>query len=183
MKNELIEQLIILNQNVHNLSETISHKSFWDSQLFAAILGSSSAVIVLLVQSFLKWRVKRNQRLDEIYNSMAEQLGFYSPEVLYRKAANTIYQSTTKDKNGNIIREIPEKPLGEKMVIELRSNIKYWRFPNSKIRRLFGQYEKSLRAINHINNDDQEQLSQANKFFEKLQQLSFQKTGENEWTC
>jgi len=186
MKDEFITQLIVLNENLQNLTEALSHQSFWNSQLFAAILGASSAIIVLFVHLILKWRTKRNQRLEGIYNWMAEQIDFFDPKSLYKEASRTTYKSITKDKTGKVLNETPEKPIGDKMVIELRGHVKYWRFPSLKLRRLFKKYEESLLEFNNVNNGDPEKYKQksysSNKLFEKLKNLSFKKTGENEWT-
>ena len=185
---EMINQLKLLNENIKNLTDAIAHQSFWDSQLFAATLGASSVLVVLIVQQVMDWRNKRNQRLEKIYTWMSEQIDFFDPKCLFKQASSTSYQCTVNDnKTGKIIEKIPEKPIGEKMVIELRTNVKYWRFPSFKLSCLFKRYEKSLLEFNEACDINQVELakyfSKSNELFEKLKKLAFDKTGENEWTC
>ena len=188
MHEDIIQQLVLLNKNVSNLTEVIGNQSFWNSQLFAAILGASSAILVLLIQSILKWRKGRSQRLEKIYLWAAEQIDFHSPEQLFASARNTSFASVTKNKDAEMIRKTPEKPIGEKMVINLKDHVKYWKFPNSKIKRLFTKYEKSLLDFNSVDDgaektDYENQFSASNTIFQQIKDLAFKVTGENEWTC
>ncbi len=189
MHSEIIEQLMLLNNNISALTEaTIGAKSFWNSQLFAAILGASSAVLVVLLQSLLKWRKERNERLERIYLWAAEQIDFYSPKQLFGTARSTCFASVTKNKEGEVIKSTPEKPVGEKMLIELKEHVKYWNFPHSRIRRLFTKYDQSLLDFNQVKEPAEESdyeiyFLASNEIFNQIQELAFQVTGENEWTC
>ncbi len=71
------------------------------------------------------------------------------------------------------------------MVIGLRSHIKYWYEPFSKIRFLISWYEKSLWSIKEGTIEEikeQKEYKEAEKRFQKIMDLVYKKTGENEWT-
>lgn len=188
MNDEIVNQLIVLNSNLSEITELLKNKSFWDSQLFAAMLGASSAVFVVIFQIFLSWRKKRSKKLREIYQWAAEQIDFHTPNDLFKEANNTSYGPVTKNKDGKIIDRTPEKQVGEKMVLELKNRVKYWNFPHSKIRKLFIKYEKSLSQFDQVNDPIDKKgyekyFKESEKIFQQIKKLSFKMTGENEWTC
>lgn len=166
----LAKQLQLLNNNMSILIETIGSQSFWNSQLFAAIIGASSAIAVLLIQQLWNLKNNRKNRMDKIYKWICAQYGFWAPRSLFENASNTSYSGT-------------EKPIGEKMVIDLRSHVKYWRYPNYRLRRYFKEYEHSLLSFNVCSDKNYEKyFSNSELIFEKIKDIAFKKTGENEWT-
>ena len=74
------------NENLLALTKAVNAQSFWNSQLFAAILGASSAIVVLLIGRVLDWYRKRKERLDKIYNDIAQKYYHWNPETLLRDA-------------------------------------------------------------------------------------------------
>jgi len=166
----LSNQLRLLNKNLTDLIAAIGSQSFWDSQLFAAILGASSAIIVLIVQRLWNWHNLRKDKMDKIYKCIGEQNVFWSPRSLFKKASNTHYAGT-------------EITIGKKMVIDLRSSVKYWRYPNYFIRKLFKKYEHSLMNFNNCKDNNYEKyFVESESLLEKIKEIAFKKTGENQWT-
>jgi len=82
--------------------------------------------------------------------------------------------------------EIPEKPMTEKIVIELRRHAKYWRFPISLIRFHFWRYEEALRKmpndISRVEMKTNEKYKAAEVEFNKICRLAEKKTGDTQWT-
>ena len=171
----IARQLHLTNENLLALTKAVNAQSFWNSQLFAAILGASSAIVVLLIGRVLDWYRKRKERLDKIYNDIAQKYYHWNPETLLRDAFSTSYQGE-------------DKPLGEKMIIKLRGQVKYWQYPSFRLRRHFKKYEQALLEFDKYNGKDldadelKEYLSQAAVIHKKLKARAFKKTGENEWT-
>jgi len=167
---EISRQIYNINITLRHLTKVIDAQSFWNSQLFAAILGAFSAIVI---QQGLTWLHKRKESLDKTYRWVAEQHVFWSPDSLLNSAENTSYGS-------------PDKPLGEKMIIDLRSHVKYWRYPYSKIKKQFAKYEKSLHRFNDFGGTGmptkEDCLKISNSYFESIKNISFKKSGENEWT-
>lgn len=166
----ITEQLKLLNQNLSELINTVGSQSFWNSQLFAAIIGASSVIVVLLIQQIWHWKKNRNERMNKIYKWISEQYGFWYPKSIYEQSSNTTYHDT-------------DKPIGEKMVIYLRSHVKYWQYPNYKLRRYFREFENSLLSFNDCKDNNYENYFLKSKLIlEKIRDIAFKKTGENEWT-
>lgn len=182
----IVNQLQQINENLTILNKAISSQSFWNSQLFAAIIGASSAIIVLLIQQFWNWHLKRKEKLGEIYKWIAEQYKFWDPDSLFKNASSTIYECMHTNHVTGKTDIIPEKLLGEKMVIEFRSHVKYWTFPSCWLRRSFEKYENSLLDFNNCDKNDRNNLnilfSRSESVLNKIKDNSFKKTGENEWT-
>lgn len=168
----IARQLHLTNENLLALTKAVNAQSFWDSQLFAAILGASSAIIT---QHALNWFHKRKERLDKIYSYIAQKYYHWSPETLLRDAFSTFYPGG-------------DKPLGEKMIIKLRGQVKYWTYPSFRLRRHFKKYEQALLEFNKYNGKvlDSDELKRyllrADTIHEKLKDRAFKQTGENEWT-
>jgi hypothetical protein len=116
----------------------------------------------------------RKESLEKIYEWIAKQNVFWNPRSLYKEASNTGYADN------------PMKLLGEKMVIELRRQVKYWKYPDIRLRRLFKRYEK---VVLEFNNCDYTKKDQVNQYLKKAEQVFvnitgrvYEKTGENQWT-
>src|SRR4030043_1843147 len=134
----ILKQMQEMNNNISELTNIIqTSQSFWNSQLFAAIIGASSAIMVLLIKQLWNWKQKRKDALEKIYKWIAEQNDFWNPRSLFDEASRTGYGCTTRDDVTGGTTNIPEKTLGEKMVIELRSHVKYWKYPSHWLRKLF----------------------------------------------
>jgi hypothetical protein len=182
----ILGQLHLINENLRALTTVIESQSFWNSQLFAAIIGASSAILVLVIQQIWNWQHKRWERLEKVYAWITEQYHFWGPRALFDEAASTAYGATVTDNVTGKTEQTPDKALGEKMVIGLRSHVKYWRYPSFRLRRLFKKYEEAIRKFNNCDhrnrNELNEYLSTAERIFQKLTTLAFKKTGENKWT-
>jgi len=186
LMNTISKQLALINNTLSDISKALSTQSFWNSQLFAAIIGASSAILVLLIQQFWVWYRNKKHKFNEVCNWIAGKYQFMTPDVLFEIASSTSYGSTVHNKTTREEKIIPEKPLGDKMVIELRSKVKYWRFPSFRLRRLFKKYEMSLNKFNDfdsIDGDDLNRLlSESRKYIEIIKNIAFRKTGENDYT-
>lgn len=159
-----LEQIgVLLQRNVNN---------FWDTQWFAALIGAVGTLSVILLKEVLE---KRSHRMSEIYDSLMEDKRVLTPDSLVDMATSTSYST-------------PDKPTGEKTVIEFRSYCKYWRYPLSMIRYLLGKYEEVLWKLPNLPNGEREEVknsdeyAKAEKLFGRISELIEKKTGENEWT-
>jgi len=96
------------------------------------------------------------------------------------------YGHVEKNLNTGEERIFPEKPLGEKMVIELRRDLKWWREANRELTKMFREYEKRLKDFDALTDVDKEEearlIERANKQYEKIDKYAFKVTGDNEYT-
>ena len=168
------------------LNKTIASRSFWDSQLAAAIIGAGSAILIVIMQYLWKRHKQQKEELDKIYSWIVESYNFWTPDSLLTLASEISYGGTTTDNLSGEKRIIPEKPLGEKMVIELRKHVKYWQFPSWILKWYFKKYEKSLRLFNtvdpHSNDEFRSNLLFSESIMSKIKKIAFKRSGENEWT-
>lgn len=182
----IIKQLEVINENLSTLTKAVTSQSFWNSQVGAAIIGAAAAIFVILIQQFWNWRKKRKEKLDKIYEWIAEKYHFWTPRSLYDQASSTSYGGTSHDTLTGETKKIPEKSLGEKMVIELRSHVKYWRFPSYRLKSYFKKYEASLIRFNSLDQNGKDQLQEffsiSEEFLSKIKDMAFRESGENEYT-
>ena len=175
VSDSVLQQLHTINDTLSELVKAVqSSQSFWNSQLFAAILGASAAISVVMIQQLWNWRKNIKERLEKIYKWITEQNAFWSPQSLYNQASQTSYACN------------PDKLLGEKMVIELRRHVKYWKYPDIRLRNLFKRYEKLLLQFNSCDcskaDSVSKYLAEADAVFTKITERVYKKTGENQWT-
>lgn len=172
MNFDLINSINTLSASIKHLDysmQTASSTHWWNTQWFSAVIGALTGFIGSSVYSSLK---NRNKKLFDTYQWFLEQGTFSDPDGLLMKAIITQYQNE-------------DKPLGEKMVIELRSHTKYWYEPYGMFRFLLSRYEKSVWKIKsgtRTGVKDQPEYKEAVKRFEKVMNFVYKKTGENEWT-
>ncbi len=182
---ELIEQLSEINKSIVSLTKEISSRSFWNSQLFAAIIGASAAILVFIITQIIQYCRKSAERHEEYCLWLTKNYIFYRPESLLKEAKHTGYGGTTTNPFTGQKKVTPDKPLGEKMIIELRRGTKYWRKSSLKIKRKFKKYEEKLLKFNTAKNKSEliECLESANTIFEEIKTMAFKHTGENQWTA
>ena len=183
---DVVKELQNINLSLSKIVDIESKNSFWDSQLFAAILGASAALLVLILPHAWGVYIRRKERLNEIYNWVGAKYVFWTPKVLYEDALSTAYVGEDGLNTQDDIKKNTEKPLGEKMIIDFRSSVKYWTYPMSKIRNLFKKYENSLNEFSNVDYKNKAQIDQcianSNKIMLRIKNLAFHKTGENEFT-
>ena len=163
---DIRNQLDEINTNMDVINAYLAKESFWNSQLFAAIVGAGSALSIFMIKYIIDHLKKRSIELKKFYLFIVEQSDFYSPSGLLEEA------------NGH--QHFKQKNIGEKMKISLRERVKYWNIPYGKIVRLFKKYEKIISATTQENQD--ETIERAGKIYKKIVNLSCKKTGESEWT-
>jgi len=169
-----IKQLIAILQVTYQVH-------WWNTQWFSAVIA---VIATLAVSSANNYHNNRKRRLYEFYGWFMKQQVFINTESLLQMGRMTTYGGTlTKD---GITTQIPEKPIGEKMVIELRSKFKYWQLPIGSIRSLFKKYEKLIYKIPNSNLSEikaTKEYLEAEETFSKIYDTAKRKTGENEWTA
>jgi hypothetical protein len=169
---ELINSINNLANSVQRLESSIrvtQTSKWWDTQWFSALVGAIAGLIGTFLYSSLK---NRSKKLSDSYQWFLEQGTFSDPSGLLMQANITVY--------GN-----EDKPLAEKMVIELRSHTKYWYNPYGTFRFLLRRYEKSIMRIKNGRTEEvkmQPEYLEAEKRFKKVMDFLYRKTGENEWT-
>ncbi|GEM_PF-2187249 len=172
MKSDLINSINNLSNNINILQDTLRtnlYVQWWNTQWFSAVIGALTGFVGTFIYS--SWK-NRNKKLFDFYQWLLKQAVFSTPEGLLSTAISTSYGQEDK--------EIPEK-----MVIELRSHIKYWYEPLSKIHFLFLDYENSLKKIKNGSKNEiieQKEFKDAKNKFQKIMDFVHKKTGENEWT-
>jgi len=176
-----------INENLSVIAEALYENNFWDSQWFAALIGDSAAVAVFSIEKLFLWRRRKSEKLVDLAKWLNVQWIFRSPGDLLKSARSSGYGYTKTEGKTGKKEVVLDKPLGEKMVITLRRDLKYWRYPGWRFRRLFRKYEKSLQAFDMLKDGDKEEqdrlLAQAKIYFEKIDNLAFKITGDNEWTA
>ena len=80
---DISRQLHAIHESLQSLVKVLSSQSFWNSQLFGAIIGASSALLIILIQQIWVWWHKRKTKLDGFYKWIAEQYVFLTPDALY----------------------------------------------------------------------------------------------------
>lgn len=164
-----------LIDSINNLAQAIERMRvhyWWDTQWFSALIGAITGLLGSGAVSAIR---ERNKRLFNYHQWFLGQGTFSSPDTLLKQAQITSYASA----------EPGDKPLGEKMVIELRSHTKYWYEPLSMIRFLLSRYEAALWKIKNGRKGEVENTSEykeAEKRFKAVEDFIYRKTGENEWT-
>ena len=167
------------------LSEIVRHinkpEVFWNTQWFAAMIG---AVAALVVTHFISFYSNRKKILREFYQTLAEKSHNVSLDSLLTMAMITRYGHTlTKDGKTTVI---PEKPLGERIVIELRKRCKFWNLPMCLLRHNFYNYEKTLSKLPDLSRlelIETKEYKIAESCFEKITDVIEKKTGESSWTA
>ncbi len=173
-------QLNNINQNIELLNKTINSNSFFDSQLFAGIIGALAVLIAVIFGKYLEVRQKNKETFLDMVEQLARQGIFYNPTGLFGEAKHTIYGHKGKDDYGEEY-EMPEKTIGEKMVIALREGINYYDFRNWRMIRLFKQYEAELSKITEIPKTGAELkklLEDAEKIYQKIMDFAYKKSNK-----
>lgn len=183
----IIAALNGINSNLAQIVENLSNKSFLDSQWFAALIGAGSAIIIFSIEKTISWRKRENEKLLDYCKWLNEQWVFRSPDSLLNSARSTVYGHEERNLTSGEVKVVPEKPLGEKIVIELRRDLKWWRQPNRKLHRYFKKYEKMLYKFDQLKDDDPEQekvlIEQALGYYNKIDNYAYKITGDNEHTA
>jgi hypothetical protein len=180
------KQLQLINENLAALIKVMESQSFLNSQLFAAIIGASAAILVLIMKEIWDWRRKRSERLKKTYSWITQNHVWINPRSLFEKASSTGYGYTKTDSVTGETTQIKDKPLGEKMSIELRRMVKYRDFNSILLRRLFAKYNRSLLTFNGYDGKTEDQrnnfLNNSERIFEKIKRRAFRRIGEDEFT-
>jgi hypothetical protein len=172
METEILTIMSDIADELNNINNTLQIPSvfhWWDTQWFSGVIG---AVTGLLGSYIFHGISARNKRLFDYYQWFLDQGTFSDPETLLRQAASTSYG-------------IIDKPIAEKMVISLRSHIKYWYEPFGRFRYLMYRYENALWKIPNGRTEEiikQTEFIEAQKRFVEVEEFVHRKTGENEWT-
>ena len=181
IQESILQSMQSIDSTLKQIDANLATKSFFDSTLFAALIG---AVGALLLQEVYKAYKHRQKGITELYETITKNGWAYDPDSLMRTAKITIYGGTEVNQDGekNII---PEKPLGEKMIIELRRNFKYWTFPRCKTTRKLKKYEKKLALMNNYRKPDFDHkivLKNLKKIYSEIEEYSLKKLKESKWT-
>jgi hypothetical protein len=178
----IVEQLNNINATLSQIQMALANPPFWQSNIFAAIIGFSGGILVFILDLLVRAFDTRKVHLRKIYDWFLTQFVFFSPQSLVDLARMHIYASTLT-RNG-VTTQIPEKPLAEKMVIEFKKRIKYQTFPKfSQIKNLLGQYEKELSKFPEYGDAQMEaHLKSADAIYDQIKTLIYKETGENEFT-
>jgi hypothetical protein len=172
MESDLVLAINSVAESIKHLETSIqmtSHKQWWDTQWFSAVIGATTGFVGTWIYSAIK---TRNERLFQYYRWFLHQGTFSDPEGLLGQAVMTTYGAD-------------DKSLAEKMVIALRSHTKYWYEPMGRFRFLMKSYEKSISRIKNGARKDVKnhmEYKRAEKRFRKVMDLVYRKTGESEWT-
>lgn len=143
----IANELHTISQTLIELSNTIGKKSFWESNVFSAIIGAASAIIITAVISINHWL--KNKRRVELKETIwfAENYVFYKPIDLWKKASHTAYGGKLHDGFTGETESIPDKTINEKIVLELRRKIKWWKLKTPWLRRMFSKLQKELELV------------------------------------
>lgn len=169
--------LILIGNNIQEYQFQLTNQPW-----FQFIIGS---VVTLFATTMYEYASSRRKRLKEIYDFFVVQHAFYEPIDLFKKGRMTSYASTTH-KDGQTIKN-PEKPMGEKMLIEFREHIKWWRYPKGRLWYLLRKYDHAISNIPDISDEktikETKEYKKAQKVFDKLRDHIYRATGENQWTA
>ncbi len=180
----IISHLDAVNSNLSSIASTISKKSFFDSQAFGAIVGASSALFIFFLEKIISFCRKRITQNRKLYFELAEHGDIFSPRNLRERGGMTMYGHTKKDREGTTV--VPEKPLGEKMLIQLRRVVKYWDYRNYWLRRMFKKYSKIIKSFDETSDRDSDEgkknMKRAELMHTKIMRYVYRKTGEDEWS-
>jgi hypothetical protein len=180
------QELRLIGQKLSELVNIIQKRSFWDSPLCAALIGAAAAVSVFIGEKIWNLWLERAERMKGIYRFIAGQSTFWSPRSLFSEASHTQYAGTSFNGITGKTEQRPEKPLGEKMIIELQRRSGYRSFIGLSLKRLFRQYEKSLLRFNNcraLKGEEPDKYMECSKpYFDRIVKLAYRKTGLNEWT-
>lgn len=182
-----IDVLNDINSNLTTIANALNKDSFLDSQWFAAFIGAGSAIIIFLIEKYLSSRKREKEKLLEFCKWLNEQWTFRSPDTLLDAANSTTYGYEERNSNTEEVKVTPEKPLGEKMIIELRRDLKWWREPDRTLHRYFKKYEKLLSKFDLLQEAEpaleKTLIEQAMVYYEKIDAYAYKVTGDNEHTA
>ncbi|WP_446009197.1 hypothetical protein [Candidatus Electrothrix sp.] len=177
MDNSILEQLIGINKSLQEIAYVLNSQSFWNSQLFAAIIGALSAIFSMFGIELYKNHKKRITKLNETYKFLIDQLSFHTPDNILKEAIH----DDTLGYLGNDTGE--EIKLGERMVIRLMKDIEYDHYPCSKLKILFFSYEKSLKRFSELESENIDDfkfyVKNSEKKFNKIERLCFKNLKED----
>lgn len=160
------DQLTALNSNLTSLIR--DQNSLLNSPLLQTIAGGLAVLLATIAIDYFK---NRSWKINKFYDHHLSYLIFYEPKAFYDEARITSYPE-----------EVGDKPMSEKMVIELRKKVKYWYLPRSRIKKLFSEYEAILKGFPSEKNEEVAYLNKAKAHYSRIEAHFFAKTGENEWT-
>ena len=181
---QIVSELKGINASLGIVNQTLSNRSFFDSQFFSALIGATSALFIFFLKGVIDFFKQRKKQNYNIYMKLTEDGHWSSPESIYSKARYTSYGHTHTDSKGNKT-VVPEKPISERLVIELRKRVKYWNFRNLRLRRMFKKYERVLSSFGDFKKDDpefQKNMKAADILHKKIMNHVYSKTNESEWT-
>ncbi|MGZ8227639.1 MAG: hypothetical protein ACXWT3_13535 [Methylococcaceae bacterium] len=184
---EIISVLNEINTNLSIIAQSLANDSFINSQWFSALIGAGSAIFIVIIEKYISWRKRENERLLDFCKWLNEQWPFRSPDTLLKAARSTVYGHEERNSKTGEVKVVPEKPLGEKMVIELRRDLKWWREPNRTLNKYFKKYEELLSKFDQLHEADstleKQLIDEAMKYYEKIDAYAFKVTGDNEHTA
>lgn len=170
---DFYNQAELINENLKQINQSINSDSFFNSNLFSAIIGSGATIFVL----FLSWLIKKIKKFkeDSFKECMLVAKNYFilSPESLSEEASYTQYGD-----GGHTLQQ--------KMIIGIRKNFKYRLFKDKKLKNLFAFYEKKIQNSivekNTSNLNVIKNIEILNQFYEKIKKYVFDKVRENEHT-
>ena len=114
-----------INDSLSAIYAISSNTNFWESQWFSAIIGAGAAISFFSTEKYFSWRKRHKKELLEYCKWLNEQWTFRAPDSLLDTARSTIYGYEERNIATGERKVVPEKTIGEKMVIELRRDLKW----------------------------------------------------------
>lgn len=175
-----------INTSLALIADGMSQRSVFDSQWFSALTGAAAALFIFLAEKIFSWRIREAEKLLDYCKWLNEQWSFRSPDMLLDDARSTVYGHFVVNALTGEKRVVPEKLLGDKMIITLRRNLKWWRQPNRRLHTYFKEYENSLRKFNELQENqpevEREFINKSLVSYEKIDRYAFAVTGDSEHT-
>lgn len=175
-----------INTSLALIAEGMNQPGILDSQWFSALIGAAAAILIFLAEKIFSWKKREAEKLLDYCKWLNEQWPFRSPDILLDDAQSTVYGHIVVNSSTGERKIAPEKPLGDKMVIALRRDLKWWRQPNRRLHTYFKEYENSLRKFNELQENqpevEREFIKNSLDSYEKIDRYAFAVTGDNEHT-
>lgn len=167
-----------------NLSRITENSPFWESNIFAAIIGFGGGLTVFLLGLLGRFWSSRKKTLNRLYYELGNEFAFYRPESLINQVRSMRYGGVITTADGSV--ENRDKSVSEKVLIEFKKGIKHQTFPRlSRIKWMYKKYERKLAKLPNLlskRGTSSPFLEDAELYYEKIKTFVYKKTGEDEWT-